>query len=213
MNNEHSERCLDTPILAAVLKMYLNYPVTILVVIVGLVAAVTSLASGSTVDDLGWHQGDSVEAPWRLITAHFVHLNAAHFAVNFTAAVLFGLICDRLELSLQLLVASLIVMVCVSLGLEFGPWEIDWYVGFSGVLHGIFAWLCLRSVLRPLAQGHWWGLRGVYVALFLGGLVKVLVSLKIPVGSVGWQEIPQVTPAHLYGFAGGSFWALLRWPK
>ncbi len=156
--------------------------------------------------------GQICEAPWRLITAHFVHLSAVHFAANFIAAVLIGAICDRLDLSRQLLTSSLIAMVCVDLGLEFGPWRIDWYVGFSGVLHGTFAWLCLLLVLSP-AQGRWWGLRGVVGALFLGGLVKVLASLSIPVGSLGWQGIPQATPVHLYGFAGGTFWALLRWPK
>lgn len=192
--------------------LFLTFPGTLSVLVCGIGSAVASFAFDSSVARFGWHHGYTVEAPWQFITAHFVHLNAAHFGLNFIAAVLFGMVCDRLALSPQLLLACAVSMVCVCLGLEFGPWHIDWYVGFSGVLHGMFAWLCLRLALSP-AQEHWWGLRGAVVAVFFGGLVKVTASLSIPVGSLGWQGIPQATPAHLYGFAGGVFWALLRRPK
>ncbi len=74
---------------------------------------------------------------WRLLTGHFIHLNAMHWLLNATAALLalflFYQITFRSWITLTLLSA---VAISIML-LIFNP-EIQWYVGFSGILHGWF---------------------------------------------------------------------------
>jgi rhomboid family GlyGly-CTERM serine protease len=186
-----------------------DHPATLAALAAGILAAAASFAPDSPVAALGWRAGGGAEAAWRLLTAHFVHLGAAHFAANLFAATLIGWICDQLHLASRLLAATLASLASVGLGLEFGPWAIAWYVGFSGVLHGLFAWLCLELALTPSAERSA-TVRGLVVALFLGGLLKVVVTLATPVGAPGWLGIPQATPVHLYGYLGGMLWAFLR---
>jgi rhomboid family GlyGly-CTERM serine protease len=179
---------------------------------VGVLAVLASFGPATPVSALGWRAGGGVDSAWRLLSAHFVHLGAAHLAADLSAAVLIGWSCDRLGLAHRLPAAALASLVAVDLGLEFGPWAIGWYAGLSGVLHGLFAWLTLCLVLSPSAEGSR-RLRWMAAALFLGGLLKGAVGLGTPVGAPGWLGIPQATPAHLYGYLGGTLWAFLRREK
>ena len=190
-------------------KLFSNRPATSSAVALGVLAAAASFTTQIGVLTLGWRIGSIYDAPWRLLTSQFVHLGPAHFSVNFLAAVLLGVVCDRLHVTRQLFGATLASFVAVCTGLEWGPWPLNWYVGFSGVLHGLFAWLCL-SIARTTTTARFWSARAGALALYAGGLIKVVSALSIPVGSPGWLEIPQATPVHLYGYAGGTLWALLR---
>jgi rhomboid family GlyGly-CTERM serine protease len=175
----------------------------------GILAAAASFGPDSAVADLGWWAGGGTGAIWRLLTANLVHLGAAHLAANIFAATLIGWSCDRLGVSARLPAAALASLAGVGLGLEFGPWAITWYVGLSGLLHGLFAWLCLSLVLGPSSEGS--ARVGKFAALlYLGGLLKVVVALATPLGAPGWLGIPQATPVHLYGYLGGTLWAFLR---
>jgi rhomboid family GlyGly-CTERM serine protease len=185
-----------------------GHPATLAVFMAGVLAA-AGFVCDSPVESLGWWGGGEVGAAWRLLTAHFIHLNAAHGLANLVAALLIGWSCDRLGLSGRLPAATLAALVSVDLGLVFGPWTITWYAGFSGVLHGLFAWLCLCLALTPL-PGRSASMRGLAMVLFLGGLVKVVAALATPVGTPGWLGVPQATPAHLYGYLGGTLWVFLR---
>ena len=206
--------------MAATGRLIRDHPATLAALAAGILAAAASFAPDSPVATLGWWAGGGAEAVWRpawrplwrLLTTHFVHLGAAHFAANLFAATLIGWICDRLHLAGRLPAATLASLAGVGLGLEFGPWAIAWYVGFSGVLHGLFAWLCLYVALTPSAERSAL-VRGLAAALFLGGLVKVVAALTTPVGAPGWLGIPQATPVHLYGYLGGMLWAFLRRAK
>ena len=185
-----------------------RHPATFAALLAGIVAAAI-LGLDSPVASLGWRADSGFESVWRLVTAHFVHLGALHFAVNFFAALLIGWVCDQLHLAGQLASATLACLIGLGIGLEFGPWAIAWYVGLSGLLHGLFAWLCLELVLagEPARPAR---LRVLAAVLLVGGLVKVVANLDTPVGAIGWLGIAQAPPAHLYGFLGGTFWAILR---
>lgn len=184
-----------------------RYPATFAALAAAGLAAAASFAPHAAVSSLVWRAGGGVETSWRLFTTHFVHLGAAHLLANLVAAALIGWTCDRLHLAGRLPGATLASLVGVDLGLAFGPWTVDWYVGLSGLLHGLFAWLCLALALDPRGGKS---TRGLAAALCLGGLVKVLLTLGETVGAPGWLGIPQATPAHLYGYLGGALWALSR---
>lgn len=166
-------------------------------------------AYGEPVDDLIWRGGMGAAAPWRWLSAHVVHLSAAHFAANAAAALVLAFAADRLAISRGLPGAWVMSLIAVDLGLLIGPWPIAWYAGASGALYGVAGWICLRVALRGAiaSTDDTSRLAGALFVLLAG---KALWSLATPVGETGWLGVATATPAHLYGLVGGSVWALLR---
>ncbi len=138
---------------------------------------------------------------WRLFTGHFIHLGWPHALMNLAAlGLLVYLLAEGLEAAslLGLIVAS---SLAVDAGLWFLQPELEWYVGLSGVLHGLFAGLLLLQ---------WFCRRERYLWLIL------LLSVKL-----GWEGMtgplpmtadlaggPVVAVAHLYGALGGVLGAI-----
>lgn len=186
-----------------------RYPATLAMLLAGLLAVLATLAPPDPVASFGWHAAGSANWPLALVSAHFVHLGFGHLAVNVLAALLLGWCCDRFGLAGRLPAAALVALGAVDLGLVYGPWPIAWYVGLSGLLHGVFAWLTLSLVWHPGLSDH----RSVRIGagvLFLGGLLKVVTGLAVPVGGADWRGIPLATPVHIYGYLAGALWAWLR---
>lgn len=135
---------------------------------------------------------------WRLITGHLLHLGAAHFLLNATGMVLAAALVGAQLRPLGWASVWLACALSVSAGLWFLQPGIDWYVGLSGVLHGLivagavaglgdyrerlFAAAVLVAIVAKLAWEHWSGAMPGTAAL-AGGSV--------------------VTEAHLYGAVGG----------
>jgi rhomboid family GlyGly-CTERM serine protease len=133
---------------------------------------------------------------WRLASAHFVHLSWGHYLIN---EITFLAICGLFTswLTPGVLVWWILISACsVGLGLlGFDP-QLGWYVGLSGVLHGLLVAGSLRTVLAHR---------------FMGTLVLIAVILKLI-----WEQIYGPIPgseattggrvivnAHLYGAFGG----------
>jgi rhomboid family GlyGly-CTERM serine protease len=74
---------------------------------------------------------------WRLFSAHFVHLSAAHLLGNALGVILLAYIAGR---SLNNLIGILLLAWCVlvvGIGLYGYAGYLERYVGLSGVLHGL----------------------------------------------------------------------------
>lgn len=181
--------------------------VALAVLLVGGLAAALSLLPRYQVTAFGWRAGGGWVDSWRLLSAHFVHIDVRHLAINLAAAFLLLGAGIWLYGLCATLVAGAASMLAVDLGLLLGPWPIEWYVGMSGLLHGILAWLAVSLLLQP---GDRVGrlMAGLLVA---GGSLKVWLDLTHPLGEIGWLGVPLATPAHLYGWLGGTAWALLGW--
>jgi len=133
---------------------------------------------------------------WRLVTGHFTHLGWPHLAMNMAGLVLVWLLVGR-HCSVSRWLAILGVSVAaVSGGFWFFDENMYWYVGFSGVLHG----LIVAGALAGLAM--------------LPG--ESLVVLVIVAGKLAWEQAVGPLPgsestaggdvavdAHLFGAIGG----------
>lgn len=138
---------------------------------------------------------------WRLFSGHFIHLGWSHALMNMAAlGLLVYLLADGLE------VASLLGLILASsLAVDAGLWflqpELQWYVGLSGVLHGLFAgllllqWFCRR-------ERHLWLILLLSVKLAWEGATGPLPMTADLAGG------PVVTIAHLYGTLGGMLGAI-----
>ncbi|HTT10121.1 MAG TPA: rhombosortase [Burkholderiaceae bacterium] len=146
--------------------------------------------------------------PWRVLTAHAVHINWPHALVNAAAWLIVArLFAQELAPSRQL-VAGLAAGLVISAGLALLYPQIDWYRGFSGVLHGLFFSGATAWLLQVLAMREMRGLRAVWLpgAIVLGGWFKVLLEQPAAGATpyVAWLGATTVPQAHLLGAVCGT---------
>jgi rhomboid family GlyGly-CTERM serine protease len=158
------------------------------------------LGLGDNVSELLRYDRSAIAAGgwWRLLTAHIVHLDAHHLALNALGLVLlwslFAADYDAIEWSIIVLAGAL----AISSGLWWLSPRVAWYVGASGVLHSVVA----AGTAKHLAARGWdrW-------------LLLVLLSAKLIYEQLGGREPPLVVvDAHLYGaVCGFVVGAALSW--
>lgn len=142
--------------------------------------------------------------PWRLVTAHLVHLGWTHLALNLAAlAAVWALFGDRLRPGAWLGALGFSALA-VGAGLWLGDPGLEWYAGLSGVLHAMFVVGAVAGLRQsPLFHG----------LLLAGALAKV-----------GWEQAAGpglgtapliggaiIVDAHLYGAIAGIALAPLAW--
>lgn len=137
--------------------------------------------------------------PWRWLSAHLLHLNATHLWLNLLAAAVLTLLAWQRQKLALLLPVLLLSALAVDLGLLLET-PVNWYVGLSGALHGMFAWLVLdQGLAAPRRDWPW-------LLSWLLGAIKIRYDLH---SQTQWLGIVSVPQAHLYGFIGGTLLALL----
>lgn len=130
---------------------------------------------------------------WRLLSAHWVHLGARHLLLNCAGLCLLWMLYAReLRPARWLLVAA-----CATAAIDAGLWwrdpQLQWYVGLSGLLHGVWAAGALLQALRADPLG--WAMVSL---LALKLLVEQHAGTSLLV-----TDLPVVTAAHVYGALGG----------
>lgn len=152
-------------------------------------------------DALQWTRSGSMPGEWwRFLTAHFIHLDLFHAMLNAAVLVamasLFGDAFSPARHALHLCLGMLFIDVgLVALS------DLDWYVGFSGVLHTLAA----AAVVRLIIERHdptAWG-----IALFgLGKITYENLVGAMPFTAVGTAV---ATDAHLFGVIAGMMAGLV----
>lgn len=132
---------------------------------------------------------------WRLITGHLVHLDARHLILNLAAGglmvLLFGHAFGWRQSWLVVGVSVLAIDFCF---LVFEP-QLRWYVGLSGVLHGVLA----------AGAVAWWRSEPRWLAALLTAIVGVKLIFEQWQGALPLAgEVPVIVDAHLYGALGGA---------
>lgn len=162
-------------------------------------ACLVLAAGGDDLRELGRYQRDAIENGeyWRLVSGHLVHLSLGHLWPNVAALVITGALFDGVFRNADWWRASLASVAAIDVGLYAFDREVLWYVGLSGVLHGLVAAGALALLLRrqPL---------GAVLAVGLSAKLifeQVVGPVPFTAGSVGG---PVVVAAHLYGAAGGA---------
>ncbi|MEM8984211.1 MAG: rhombosortase [Pseudomonadota bacterium] len=177
--------------------------------IAALVAISTGLLALSAIGDPGRallrYDAELVSAGeiWRLLSAHVVHLGLAHTLLNVAGLVLIGLLFAAVMTPSYWLLATVCSALSVSLGLYWFNPTVIWYVGFSGVLHGLFV-----AGATAMSQHE--------KVLAIGLLVGLAAKLGFEqwVGPMPGSEHTAggrvIVDAHLYGAIGGWLASVLQ---
>jgi rhomboid family GlyGly-CTERM serine protease len=162
---------------------------------------------------LEYRRAELLAEPWRLVTAHLVHLGWRHALVNVAAWwIVARLFAPELDARRQALVLAA-AMLAISFGLALGFPQIAWYRGLSGALHGLFfagATIWLGTTLADPASRTLHAL-GLPAALFVGGWCKVAFERDAggALRHADWLQADVVTQAHLLGALCGSLAGVL----
>jgi rhomboid family GlyGly-CTERM serine protease len=140
---------------------------------------------------------------WRLFTAHVVHLNLRHALVNVLGLALLWALFARDYSARQWLTIVLAAALAIDAGLWLLDSTVQWYVGSSGVLHGILAAGTLAQLRRRRPEG--W----VLALILAGKLLYEHFAGPLPFSGSG----PVIVTAHVFGVLGGTVAALALRPR
>ncbi len=141
---------------------------------------------------------------WRLLSAHFVHLDFDHAALNSLGLVLMWALFARDYRPRQWLAIVLGSIAAIDLGLWLRDSTVAWYVGSSGALHGVMAAGTLAHLRRRDLDG--W----ILAAFIVLKLIYEQASGALPFTD---SHAGVVVDAHLFGVLGGAAIAAVLKPR
>lgn len=132
---------------------------------------------------------------WRLLTGHVVHGNWQHALLNLAGLWLLASLFRRTYSALQWTAIVAVSLLAIDAGFWWLEPRLEWYVGLSGVLHGILAagavaWWRVES--RPFALA--------LTLIVIGKLIWEQWQGALPLSG----DLPVIVDAHLYGAIGGG---------
>ena len=136
---------------------------------------------------------------WRLLSAHFVHLNTTHLLLNGLGLLAVLAVWGEALRGARPLLLAVGMALGISLGLWFNEPQLVHYAGASGVLHGLFA--AGMVLTRDIGTG-WRALAA------LGLAAKLVAETQLNTGSAELIGAPVIHAAHQWGALWGVILAL-----
>jgi len=145
---------------------------------------------------------------WRLVTGHFAHLGGTHLALNLAGLILVWLLVGRYFSAARWCAVVAVTLVVMSAAFWFIDTGLIWYVGLSGLLHGLLIAGAIAG-FRSLP-----GEFGIIIVIVFAKLAWEQIFGPVP-GSESVSGGAVVVNAHLFGAAGGAIAAVafLRGPR
>ncbi len=134
---------------------------------------------------------------WRLITGHFVHLGVSHLLLNIAGLLLIWYLISASFSRRQWLLIMLTTIAGIDLGFWFLEPQLVWYVGLSGLLHGLLAAGVVAGI-RARRPDAW-----ILAVVLIGKLTYEQLAGPLP-GSVATAGGAVIVAAHLYGAIAGG---------
>ena len=99
---------------------------------------------------------------WRLITGHFLHTNTMHLLLNVTGLTLLWALHGHYYKTSRYVLQFIVLCLGTAISLYVFAQQMQWYVGLSGVLHGLFVIGAYFDIRHRLKSG-WIMLIGVWL--------------------------------------------------
>jgi rhomboid family GlyGly-CTERM serine protease len=143
---------------------------------------------------------------WRLLSGHFSHLGPEHLLLNLAGLVLVWLLVGRQYTTGQWLIVTAFSLAVITLGFCYLDPNLIWYVGLSGLLHGLLIAGAIRGIKTQPVESI------IIVVAVVGKLVYEQLIGPLP-GSEATAGGTVITNAHLYGAFGGAMIAAILWRR
>ncbi|MFT5063196.1 MAG: rhomboid family GlyGly-CTERM serine protease [Gammaproteobacteria bacterium] len=139
---------------------------------------------------------------YRWLTAHYVHLGANHALMNVAAALMLMRIFRDVWERWHWWVLAIVMPTSICATFYVVDYNLSWYVGLSGALHGWFAWCCVLLWKRE---------KGFVFIGVIGLLLKLGIEHYYPSSLPSEDMIggSVITLAHRLGALYGLIFALL----
>lgn len=132
---------------------------------------------------------------WRLVTGHLVHLGWAHALLNVAGLVLVWILVGTSLAGVGWLIVSIGSVIAMGAGFMLLEPGLGWYVGLSGLLHGLF----VAGALAMTLDGQRDGLVMLVLAMLKLAWEQFAGPLPLTADAAGG---PVIVDAHLYGALG-----------
>lgn len=177
------------------------------VLLLGTLALIASLSAGNGAPALRYERSLVLAGDWwRILTGQVVHLGLSHLVLNLAGLALIGWVFGPGVRAAQWLAVLAASWVGIAAGFLLLEPQLAWYVGLSGLLHGLLLgaavldhgldrrvrWVLVIGTLAKLAWEQWAG------------------ALPLTAEAAGG---PVIVAAHLYGGLGGLLGALALWVR
>lgn len=134
---------------------------------------------------------------WRLVTGNLTHLGWSHLLLNALGLVMTWVFFDKEFTPVEWLVLLFLCGLGVTGGLLMLNPELVWYVGLSGLLHGLFIAGAMQTLRgEPMFSG-------VLLSGFIAKLAYEQFQGAMP-GTADMAGGPVVVDSHLYGAITGT---------
>lgn len=139
---------------------------------------------------------------WRLVTGHLVHDSVRHLALNLAGLAGVVALFPRHYAPGNWLWIALASVVAIDVGFVWNEPQLEWYVGLSGLLHGVLAAGAIA----------WWRFESKALALTLTVVLIVKLTWEQVQGALPLSgDMSVIVAAHLYGAIGGALAAGAIW--
>jgi len=134
---------------------------------------------------------------WRLLSGHFVHLGVSHLIWDAAGFLLIWYLVGQSFSRMQWVIVSLMTIAGIDLGFWFLEPNLSWYVGLSGLVHGLLA----AGIVANLKSGRvdMW---------ILGAALIAKLAYEAMVGPLPGSEQSSggavIVAAHVYGAVAGA---------
>lgn len=194
-----SAHSMHSPSTSSAQPFFFSQSTLILLIIVSLICLLLQFEPFAAATE--WHLYRIKSGQWwRVFTGNFTHSNFIHLAMNVAALWVMAFV-FKPEMR-QLLLVIFFTSLGVGVGLFLSP--IGIYVGFSGTLHGIFAYFALQETLHGRRTS----------ALLVFGIIAKVIWEQIFGAPSNTSELinsPVAIDAHLAGMIAGFVLQLAQW--
>ncbi len=139
---------------------------------------------------------------WRFLSGHLTHLGWSHLALNGAGLLLVWFLIGDSYANSTWFQITLITVATIDVAFWYLNPELYWYVGMSGVLHGLLIAGIIGRIRSMDVE------TGVLLLLLVAKIGYEQMNGAVP-GSEATSGGPVVVDAHLYGALGGVLGALL----
>ncbi len=133
---------------------------------------------------------------WRFLTANIAHLGWPHLIMNLASLTLIWMLFGKSLNTASWAAISLISSLFVTFGLILLSPMTGWYVGLSGMLHGLF----IAGIFANIAKGY--KFEYILLAAVIGKLLWEQKYGPLP-GSESFAGGKVIVSSHLYGAVAG----------